>query len=82
MPALREPRWITSRRRRALALFKSFSFPKVTIVDPDPVYLNPDQTARYFDADGCFYYDGDHLNATGAMQMKPLLEPFFKELAR
>jgi peptidoglycan/LPS O-acetylase OafA/YrhL len=78
LPQLAEPPEVTQARHRALALFQTYS--NITVIDPDSVFQNTNQTVRYFNGHHILYGDNNHLNPFGSMELEPALEPLFKEM--
>ena len=82
MPVFQEHPATTALRHDALAILSQAASTNVFVLDPDPIFHNPDGSIRYYSGKGVFYYDDNHVNPLGATELKPLLEPFFKEMAR
>ena len=82
MPRWREDPELTAGRLQALQLMRQWSGSGATVLDPDPVFNFPDHSIRYYGAAGVFYADAHHLNSLGSMELKPLLEPFIRQLAK
>ncbi len=81
MPAFREPADEIAGRRQAMSIFRERAGSRLTVLDPEPLLTNPDGSLRYFSDSGVLYADDNHLNSLGSMELKPLLEPFFVQLA-
>ena len=82
MPHLVEHPAVTSLRMAAMQIFAGCAPTNMSIVDPEPLFHTPDHGLRYYSDRGLFYFDDHHLNSIGSVELKPLLEPFFKEVAR
>jgi len=80
MPRLLELPDVTAKRRLALKIFQNYGITNLSIIDLDPVLHNPDQSLHYYNTNGILYFDDHHLNSLGSMELKPLLEPFFKSI--
>jgi hypothetical protein len=52
----------------------------VNILEPVPNLLARAKSEKFlpFDADGCFYYDSNHLSTYGSLALKPLFAPLFQ----
>jgi hypothetical protein len=81
MPQLLEPAEVTAERHQALALFQNSTYTNVIILDPTLLLQNADHTLRYYNSRGILYFDYNHLNSLGSMELKPLFEPYFKNMA-
>jgi peptidoglycan/LPS O-acetylase OafA/YrhL len=69
-------------RLSTTALLRRAANPKVTIIDISPPFENPDGSIRYYSEAGGLYRDNNHLNQLGALELRPLLEPFFQGIAK
>jgi hypothetical protein len=62
-------------------LLRRAADPRISFIETAQQFQNPDGTIRYFNSVGAMYRDNNHLNPAGVMEIKPLLEPFFRALA-
>jgi peptidoglycan/LPS O-acetylase OafA/YrhL len=80
MPVFHESPAVTAGRKRALSIFRSCSTTNLTVIDPDPEFLNADHSIRYFSAEGLWYFDYNHLSPVGSMVLQPALAAIFKDI--
>lgn len=87
LPASRlESRWTTRQEHldRYAFLTRTFDaarskFDNIAVLDPIPILCNGNHCSA--SKDGLpLYWDDDHLNSRGARLLKPLFEPFFRQL--
>jgi len=83
MPSLAESPSETERRHRSVALFSSVSSKdeKLIVVNPEALFRRRDGTINYWTSDGLFYWDDNHMSPRGAERLRPILEPYFREIA-
>lgn len=82
LPVFSETPWIFDLRQSTTALLRRAANTNVVVIDTSLLFENPDGSIRYFNDSGGFYRDSNHLNRLGVMQLRPLLEPFFQDLAK
>ena len=80
-PRLFEPTKPAALRQEASAVLRAFPASEITVLDPIPIFRNPDHSLRYYDSAGMLYADNNHINSFGSQKLRPLLEPFIKKLA-
>jgi len=81
LPRLFEETGMLDMRLSTTALLRRAANPKVTIIETSPLFQNPDGSIRYYNEAGVFFSDNNHLSRFGALELRPVLEPFFKEVA-
>jgi peptidoglycan/LPS O-acetylase OafA/YrhL len=82
LPKFHEACASSEMRSATTALLRRAADPRVSIIDVTPRFENPDGSIRYFNCIGALYQDNHHLNPIGAMELKPLLDPYFQAIAR
>jgi hypothetical protein len=82
LPAFSEACSASELRSLTTALLRRAADRRVVIIDPTSQFQNPDGSIRYYNCAGALYRDNHHLNPLGAMELKPLLEPYFRALPR
>ncbi len=80
-PRLFEPTKAAALRHESSVALRACPAANLTILNPDPVFLNSDRSIRYFDEGGMLYGDCHHLNSFGSEKLRPLLEPIFRKLS-
>jgi len=81
LPKLFEESGSHELRCAAMALLRRAADPRVVVLDTAVPFQNSDGSLRYYTAAGALYRENNHLNKFGALELKPLLEPFFQRLA-
>ncbi len=66
-----------SANARLASVFKELDDRGVTVLDPADYLLNPNDRYAMVRDGRALYTDGNHLSASGALELMPLLAPFF-----